>query len=627
MRIWIEHGFMAVVMAGMVGEAAVVTGCAEEEAAPGVITAAVQSEQPGVVELAARYYGNPAIARTSFAAAKLDVGCSGMMIGPTTLMTASHCGAGDYTAVTFTGYRGAASNFRSTETYTCRYLYQTFDDTDLTLLDCPAPVPDPWDPVPPGAPPPQAPGDIFGYVDFSPASPAMNQAVYSHWWNPLGNTGDHMFYSPGNVTDTTAGGWFVPDGGGEIGTDTSTYCEGGCSGSPQLDAQTHKILIGPTSTGCEDFSCRNALSATNYFIWGEVSETEPCDGCWTRNEPYITSLGLDPDEYLGWVDDEIDRLFDIQTDIESMRGETARKTYWLGFESPRRNQHWVRSGTTINAAAGTARIAVNAGAVNQVEVLGHHGLHGIAAAGTYRVRLSISVSVAGAGANLQVALRNNGTTRASMPIPLVVGGGFRTYTFALAPTMAVNQLSLLALGNMDVQVRNISVHTPSSSILSYGYANALELADERAMWRNGNDGSVAPIRPDGNGSSASNIAFAAYIERPTGVSSTSNWPLENLNVPMVQGRSHRICASHMAAYGSTFPPAAPWGVMQVRSGLGTPVTTATFRPGAAWTTTCTAWFTPAAGDFSVRFGTTWPAANVFANGKYLLDNLWVETTN
>jgi hypothetical protein len=605
-----------------------VPGCAEEPLPPGEAQVAIATEIPGTVEIAARRYGNPALARSSYAAAQLDVGCSGVMIGPTTLMTAAHCGGGDYMNATFYGYRAAAPSLASKENYTCRFLYQTFDDTDLALFDCPAPPPGPPGPQPIGSsplPPPQAPGDRFGYLDFASSPPALNQAVYSVWWNPVGSSGSHILYSPGVVTNLSEPGWFVPDGVGNIGTATSTHSDYGASGSPQLQALTHKIIIGPLSTGCADGPCRQALSAQNYFIWGTVSATEPCPGCWTRNVAYIeNSLGLEADDYLGWVDYEIDGLFDIQSDIEALRGETARRIYWLGFDSPRRNQNWTPSGVSaIDPVAGTARLLVNS--ASSTEALSHRRLGGVSAPGAYRVRLSINTTVAAAGSTLTLALRDGGSTRATASIPLVVGGGFRTYTLTLRPTQAVNRLSLMAQGNLDVQLRDISLQLPTWSPTRYGYPNTFDLADERSMWRNGNDGSVAPIRPDGLGATGTKIRFAGFVERLTGVSSTSNWPLENRHAPMVAGRSHRLCASHIQASGSSFPPPTPWGVMQVRNGSAT-AASVTFTPGGAWTSTCTPWFTPSSGAHSIRLGTTWPS-NVFAIGKYLVDDVWVETSD
>ncbi|WP_441286143.1 hypothetical protein ACSRUE_27275 [Sorangium sp. KYC3313] len=114
------------------------------------------------------------------------------------------------------------------------------------------------------------------------------------------------------------------------------------SGSPHFNAANGKMIIAPLSTACSA-GCwgRNALSMRDLLYSGYVNPSfDPAAQGPTVNVSLVTSLGLTPANYYGWADKELDWEFDIQRDLERLRGEARRDWYNLGFDSQRRNALW-----------------------------------------------------------------------------------------------------------------------------------------------------------------------------------------------------------------------------------------------------------------------------------------------
>src|SRR5262249_28951046 len=109
-----------------------------------------------------------------------------------------------------------------------------------------------------------------------------------------------------------------------------------------IRASNHRITVGPTSTAVSDAAGRWALSSKTYFERGSV------DG-WTDSaqvfysgvhDATLASLGLGGSYYVGRLDKNHNYLFDVQEDLERLRGENRRDWYFLGFNSERRNALW-----------------------------------------------------------------------------------------------------------------------------------------------------------------------------------------------------------------------------------------------------------------------------------------------
>src|SRR5262249_37081509 len=106
--------------------------CGAPEAV-GTDSSAIRSEVlGGVAEVVARRYADPEVARVSYAAPLISAGgaCSATMIGPNVLMTAAHCGPRTTETAVFRTYRNGGTTTSDAESFTCSFLYQTFDDTD-----------------------------------------------------------------------------------------------------------------------------------------------------------------------------------------------------------------------------------------------------------------------------------------------------------------------------------------------------------------------------------------------------------------------------------------------------------------------------------------------------------------
>jgi|JI10StandDraft_1071094.scaffolds.fasta_scaffold223753_1 V8-like Glu-specific endopeptidase len=568
----------------------------------GVDEGDVTTERLNQVEVVSRRYLLDHIARVSYAQPRITAGCSGAMIGPTTFMTAAHCGPRDNHTIEFIQYReeGRTAIAQTKTRYTCHWLVQTFGDSDLSLYDCP-----------PTSPNGLGPGDVFGYLDFAPGRPAAPSSVYSVWWNPLGSDGgaDHSFYSPGVVDQVNDNGWWVPDAAPNTGIFTTTWTEVGASGSPQLDAATHRIVVGPTTEGGLGPG-RSAASSYDLFTSAVVPTTEPCVGCPTRNVARLSALGLNPANYLGRVDKGGDRVFDVQADLEDQRGEGVRDLYWLGFDSVRRNRLWQTTGVTFDPLAGTARI--NLVAANPTAVLRHTKLRGLTAAGEYRVRLTIDVARSGPGTTLTLALRRAGVAQASAAIP--VGVGRVTHTLALSPNQAIDDLAFVLHGDLDARLSAITVHRAPTGAFAGTFTNNFDTADERLAWSDGTIGLSTPILPDGVNASASTVDWAGRNARP----------LIGRGIPFVAGRSQRLCFRYRSAgVPGALPPIATWGNLSLRSGATT-WTSVQFQPTSAWRSLCTAWVTPTTSDVMPHFG-QFGSLLTYPGAQYLVDAVQLQT--
>ena len=265
-------------------------------------------------------YRQPSAAFVLRSYAAPDVGgCSGTMIGPRTLMTAAHCSGADKSIKfrLYASYGGLAASYSGVrlpeEVFTCKYLTHAYPDMDLILFDCA--------PNEKG----ESPGDKYGYLDFdvkygpngkvdfaqqARQHLAPGDKLYSIWANPVDSLGGiwHMLFSDGAIASNSSNVWSNPDParpacGGElgdrrIGIDTNLWGVGGASGSSQISSDSHRIVVGPTSTGgVVEGPFRGAIAIVDYLQFGWADPRVGTAGCADGvrdpvNRAYLLTQGI-----------------------------------------------------------------------------------------------------------------------------------------------------------------------------------------------------------------------------------------------------------------------------------------------------------------------------------------------
>lgn len=313
------------------------------------------------------YTSDPAVGRNSFAAAYLNQSCSGIMIGPSLYMTASHCEPGNNPTIHFRVYE-RAGRFRL-ESFQCTRLFDTENDTDMEVFHCP--------PNTPGGP---RPGDKYGYADVSGHIGDIGDEVYSIWRNPINDIGDTnvLLYSEGEITQVNPvtywenPAWNVNNplcvngtanraNQSQVGQRTNVWGAPGASGSVQFDANTHQILFGPTTGGSNNTSVGGALrNSVNWALWlwqGHIPDANvdangdgiiDAKACFNgrfpaTNDAYLASeFNISGSSYRARrLDTDFDQVVDLVEAIERSEGESAREYYAPTFTSARSNANWI----------------------------------------------------------------------------------------------------------------------------------------------------------------------------------------------------------------------------------------------------------------------------------------------
>ena len=569
---------------GLLASACGEAGLADETT--GTIDQEIATERPGVVQVAARMYSDPELARVSYAMPDIG-GCSATMIGPNTLMTASHCGDVDRDVV-FKVYRELDPFQVQTEWFHCRILVNTFYHTDLTLFFC--------DPNAAG----ENAGDKYGYLDFDVHAPTVGQAVYSYWHNPVDSLGltSALLWSGGNVTSTTTTVWSTtaPDSDkGPInrpeGISADLWTQPGCSGSSWLNAANHRVIVGPTSTGVSDARGRNALSMKTYLEGASVDGSKNAAGVWISgvHAATIATFGLTDAEgkYGGKVDKNGNYMFDVQEDIEQRRGENARDVLYLGFESARRNALWSPWYASFAPDSAVARIATPAAFAETLNALAHTKL-ALAGATRYRVSLRVRTTSSPSPNALFAAFMKGGAVEAQTALPSTPSGVWTNVSFEMTTTSAAPDFVIRAKGGVNAELADVV-------IVRDGAFDTLDSADDRALFWNPSSGARALVLPDGRTTGAPN--WALHVQRDGNRPLGYDWPAASNKLPFARGKRYHVCFQGRGV----FPGASGGAVARVMSG-GAEVATAPFTTTSAWAETCTPTFTASGDDTSLQFG-------------------------
>jgi hypothetical protein len=594
------------------------TGTAEQD---------IAKEVPGA-QLTSRIYGTLARGENLIASyASGDVGgCTGSMIGPEMMITASHCGHGDR-SITFRSYfsDGTPTGSRI-ETFNCLHFLHTFNDTDMNLYRC----------LPNAAG--ERPGDKYGYLDFdlafnsagvmdydlSKARAAAGTEVVSTWWNPVDSIGgvkfpNAMLFSMGKVARVDwQKHWFSPfsnapwefqcDNGTStnFGTEVDLWSNSGCSGSTILSRATSRVLVGPTSTSSLDAPNRRALAISDYLMWGWVfsTATSPCAKTSDQlTRANITAAGLTPTNFEGWVDDNLDGMFDIQRGLEARWGEATRTIYWLGFESNRRNRMWNKFGTGVFFDPDNAWMEINASSLpaggNQI-MSAEHRLLNLRPGRTYRISYTVWTSAAGDTTPVRWCM--NGSCSTANP-PL--NQWQRRMTSLTSSSAGGTVLSLQVSGGSRVFVKDVNV-------LEDGTGHDFDTHDMRFSWRNNLLNKRAHMWPIGNGAG---VDWAAAVLR-TGSSTGVEYSLSNEKLAVTSGNV-RVCFDHRL--GAVAPASGIQGrVHATFNGAEVAGSLLTFSPGANWTRVCTNGFNQ--GNSVIEFGSS---SGAIGTG-YIVDNVVIQ---
>ena len=584
------------------------SGCAlpageDEELEPGdegeieqQLPAEMTSGSAAITYASRQYYTDPDVSVNQWAEASFNgTSCNGVMIGPNVYLTAAHCGAPTNVQIRFRTYRNGSTTVSDTETFTCNAMLQTFNDTDGAVFFC--------GPNAAG----ENPGDKYGYVDFDLSTPTVGQQLYSISANPWvdGSVAhDARMYATGQVTSVSDNGWFVPNANPNSGIAMNLWGETGMSGSPHFNPVTHRMIIAPLSVAGGGVTpapryggwYRAAVSMQQLLYWGYVNpDYDPAAQGPTVNVELVRSLGLVPESYYGWADKELDYEFDVQRDLERLRGEARRGWYWLGFESQRRNALWDPAAfTSFDTTNRWARLNKTGGPAYSDALL-HRKLN--LSAGTYRVSLMTFTHSAAIPSSLWVSFKQGASYIGGEYVPNTVGSGWQMHTLELTSTVDNAELVLGLAGNADVLVS-------AMSIVRQGDVMNFDTFDKRFNWRNDINGSRAQVVPDGAVTGTPN--WAVRVAAPP----TAGFPVRNRQLALAGGRSYQICFDARRENASGYAQ----GHLRVMSG-GAQATSTTLYASSSWLRFCTLAFTPPSDDNNLQ------ARLLSGDSSFLIDNI------
>jgi hypothetical protein len=569
-----------------------------DEDSLGRVAQPVQMERPGKVEYAFRYYSNADIARVAFASPNWNGGCSATMIGPNFVLTAAHCGPAEAAAnqtgtLRFMTYR-ANETERNTETFQCRRLIHGWPRHDLAVLFC--------DPNGAGV----NPGDKYGYLDFETRSPVVGDSVYSIWWNAVdtGATGTTMvpLYSPGKVTRTNGVIWsgiLGAPAGTPVGIEMDTWAQPGASGSSNIDANTHRILVGPTTLARQDQAWRAAFSMRTYLD-STLLAPGTYDGAGFIENVKASNFpagSYNFDRYVGKVDKSVNGVFDVQEDIERQRGENRRTSYWLGFDSRRRNQLWETGFVLMDYDAKATPVTyVGAGLV-----LRHRFLN-LKPNTNYRVGVKVKTNSAGNTTALSVGFERSNQAAWSVANLGTTPGSTVLRTAVIRTDANPNPFfAIRTTGAFDGSVSEVQ-------LIEDGSTNTFELSDDREGWTTAFG--PANFLPRGITSANGGAPDFALAVRP--IFGTSI-PASTQKMLFVPNRAQRVCFS-VRSLATT----SASGLVRVTSG-GNQVLNTTFALSTAWSNYCFGRIYTQSTDTTLSFASS---GNI--STSYLVDNVRVD---
>jgi hypothetical protein len=380
-----------------------------------------------------------------------------------------------------------------------------------------------------------------------------------------------------------------------------TWAEGGASGGGNVDANTHRLLIGPTSVaGSLEGPWRGAWSMNTYFATtllapGFHMETGTLEQIKASNFP---AGAFNFASYVGSVDKNANFILDVQEDIERARGENRRAVYALAFSNRRRNALWETGAQPIDLAR--QYLIVNKPGAAFVAL---HSLLNLKPDTAYRVGVFVHATSAATSQSLSASFERGKFRVASAPLRTSTAAFVALSTALLrtdagTPPQFVLRTNAALTGDIsDVQ------------LVEDGTTNHFDTRDERAGWRTSQgNASMLPI-----GVSSANSALApdfALLVAAVNGQALATWTQSLL---FLTGRAQRLCFKVRARL-----PTNALGVMRVLS-AGNVTRTLNFPLSTTWTTQCTDNVLTPSPDSSLQFS----SSGVLLDG-YLIDDLTLD---
>jgi len=513
----------------------------------------------------------------------------------------------------------------------CETLLSTYEDGDLALWYC-----DNFGAIPPGL--------KYGYADFdivandstsggfnyaqSRSSIVIGMPVHRFWWNPISDKPAstlYNLYGKGTVSATDNSDWMVPSltpwaptcdnqNFQTIGISTNLMSAPGGSGSSHW-SDNHRIVLGPLSVSPKpEGASSSQLSIPDYLYWGWVLQY-PSGSCSPghMNQSLINvGFGLNSSDYYGWVDTDLDGVFDIQKDIEGITGEFPRDFYWLGFDSNRRNVQWSRlvdsNHLRLDPSVGISNLHATPsnGSQTWIPVASRTNLS--LTSGTYVAFYEVLSAHNVVGPELRVCV-----------------GGQCSNTYAAIGTWlrqraefsvsAGAQLTISVQDGADIEVRNLVLQ-------KYLTPFDFDTDDQRRAWDGRTVGERGLFWPDGVGTSSTSANFAGVITRDVTYALGNDWSLRTHYTGMRPYQTYRVC--YVSRDSARDPQTLTNGWVGVRvvnnaSSQELVRSWAQVPRGSDWTSHCSADFYTTSIDMDLQFG-----IYQAGSGSVIIDNVYVE---
>ncbi len=566
-------------------------------------------------------------------------GCSGTMIGPNTMITAAHCSGEPKRAIFITYDEAGAAQLEIWGT--CNYLVHAFPESDAILFYCP----------------PNAgginPGDKYGYVDldvvmntngsFSYAGSrsrlAADKPVYSIWHNMITSlpSGGNVInlYSEGTITDLNINHWAASGGTPCSDSDdfasgirTSVWARPGASGSGQFSLDKHRYLTAPLSTainapdGAAFRETGSSIADIIYFArattMGAPTSRPTCestpganDGARPQvNATVVSSLGLNPADYIGYLDGDLDGMFDVQRDLEALQGEAPRDYHWMNFDSIRHWKMWERHFPSQTEWHEQPYVRLNATSMTAPgwnRFLTHSGMN--LQAGTYSVKIGLT-NLGSSTTPLRVCM---GSSCQSVSTPLAWTWHSSVATLSVPQGASVH---LDVAAGADVWIDSLAIMRVDSQPLVI--ADFDSHGSRNGGWTNFNTNEAPWIWPSGAGSTAGSADWAAALRRDLSIANGSDMPLGS-SLPLEPSRSYSICYKYRA---STREPLTgrSWVGIALVGRSGTEQIQWSEVLDSTWQTVCTPSWRPSSELVSLGF-VLWGGA-----GTILVDDIDISST-